>query len=87
MIGPRSYVVVLGGQTYARNRRQLRMVPQSDLHPDGKPATAPLQSVLQTEPPPAVKPALERLEAASPRTVTRSGRIVKPPVRFQEFAT
>ena len=35
MIGPP--VVVSGGRTYRRNRRQLRSVPQSDFHPVAKP--------------------------------------------------
>ena len=87
MIGPRSYVVVSGGRTYRRNRRQLRSVPQSDFHPVAKPVAEPLQSVLQTDPPPVVKPAAEHVEVASPPTVTRSGRVVKPPARFQDFAT
>ena len=87
MIGPRSYVVVSGGRTYRRNRRQQRMVPQSDSLPVVKQADEPLQSVLRADPPPVVKPDSERVEVASPPTVTRSGRIVKPPVRFQEFAT
>ena len=87
MIGPRSYVVVLGGRTYRRNRRQLRMVPQSDFHSVAKPADELLQSMPQTESPPLVEPASEHVEVASPPTVTRSGRIVKPPARFQEFAT
>ena len=88
MIGPPSYVVVSGGRTYRRNRRQLRMVPQSDLHSVAKPADEPLQSVLQTDSPPAVvEPVSEHVEVASPPIVTRSGRIVKPPARFQEFAT
>ena len=106
MIGPRSYVVVSGGRTYRRNRRQLRMVPQSDslpvvkqaaeplrsvplsdFRPVVKTAAAPLQSVLQEDPPPVEKPAAEHVELAPPPTVTRSGRIVKRPARFQEFAT
>ena len=87
MIGPRSYVVVSGGRTYRRNRRQLRSVPQSDFHPVAKPVAEPLQSVLQTDPPPVVEPVAEHVEAASPPTVTRSGRTVKTPARFQDFAT
>ena len=62
-------------------------MPQSDFHPVAKPVAEPLQSVLQTDPPPVVKPAAEHVEAASPPTVTRSGRTVKPPARFQDFAT
>ena len=50
MIGPRSYANVSGGPTYQRNRRQLRMLPQSDFHHVAKPAAEPLQSVLQTDP-------------------------------------
>ena len=87
MIGPRSYVVVSGGRTYRRNRRQLRMVPQSDFHSVAKPADEPLQSVPQTDSPPVVEPVSEHVEVASPPTVTRSGRIVKLPACFQEFAT
>ena len=105
MIGPRSYVVVSGGRTYRRKRRQLRMVrqsdslpvvkqaaeplrsvPLSDFRPVVKTAAAPLQSVLQADPPPVEKPAAEHVELAPPPTVTRSGRIVKRPARFQEFA-
>ena len=87
MISPRSYVVVSGGRTYRRNRRQLRMVPQSDFHSVAKPADEPLQSVPQTDSTHAVEPVSEHVEVASPPTVTRCGRIVKPPARFQEFAT
>ena len=87
MIGPRSYVVVSGGRTYRRNRRQVLSVPQSDFHPVAKPVAEPLQSVLQTDPPPVVEPVAEHVEAASPPTVTRSGRTVKTPARFQDFAT
>ena len=63
------------------------MVPQSDSLPVVKKAVEPLQSVLQADPPPVVKPDSERVEVASPPTITTSGRIVKPPVRLQEFAT
>ena len=45
MIGPRSYVVVSGGQTYRRNRRQLRSVPQSDSPTIVPPAFEPLRSL------------------------------------------
>ena len=79
MISPRSYVVVSGGRTYRRNRRQLRMVPQSDFHSVAKPADEPLQPVPQTDFPPVVEPVSEHVEVASPATVTMSGRIVKPP--------
>ena len=37
MIGPGSYVVVLGGRTYRCSRRQLRTVPQPDSLPVVKP--------------------------------------------------
>lgn len=92
----------IGGRTYRRSRRQLRMVrqsdslpvvkqaaelPRSDFHSVAKPATESLQSVPQTDPPPVVKPAGEHVEAASSPTVTRSCRLVKPPARFQDFAT
>ena len=90
MIDPRSYVVVSGGLAYRRNRRQLSMVPESDFLPVVKQAADSLQSVqsvLQADPSPVVKPASEHVEVASPPTVTRSGRIVTTPVRFQEFAT
>ena len=63
------------------------MVPQSDSLPVMKQADEPLQSVLQADPPPVVKPDSERVVVASPPTVTRSGCIVKLPVRFQVFAT
>lgn len=105
MIDSRYYVIVSGGRTYRRNRRQLRMVPQSvslpvvkqeaeplrsvpqsDFHPTARPATEPLQSVLQTNPLPVMKSAAEHVEAASPPTVTRNCRIVKPPARFHELA-
>ena len=87
MIGPRCYVVVSGGRTYRRNRRQLRMVPITDFHPVAKAAAEPLQSVPQTDPPPVGEPASEHVEVAPPPIVTRSGRIAKPPAHFQEFAT
>ena len=107
MIGPRSYVVVSGGQTYRRNRRQLRSVPQSDSPAIVQPAFEPLRSLPQAdspsvvkpaaeplpvvkpsaEPPSVLKPAAEHVELASNPTVTRSGRIVKPPARFQDFTT
>ena len=106
MIGPRSYVVVSDGQTYRRNRRQLRSVPQSDSptilqpefeplrslpqadSPSVKPAAEPLPVVKPSaEPRPVVKPAAEHVELASNPTVTRSGRIVKTPARFQDFTT
>ena len=86
-IGRRCYVVVSGGRTCRLNRRQLRMVPQSDFLSVAKPADEPLQSVPQTHSPPVVEPVSEHVEIASPPTVTRSGRNVKPPARFQEFAT
>ena len=87
MIDPRCYVVVSGGRTYRRNRRQLRMVPQSDFHSVAKPADEPLQSLPKTDSPPTVKPVSEHVEVASPPAVSRTGRIVKPRARFQEFAT
>ena len=65
----------------------LRSVPLSDFRPVVKTAAAPLQSVLQEDPPPVEKPAAEHVELAPLPTVTRSGRIVKRPARFQEFAT
>ena len=77
----------IGWSNERRNRRQLRMVSQSDSLPVVKQAAEPLQTVPQADPPPVMKPACEHEEVASPATVTRSGRIVKPPVRFQEFAT
>jgi len=67
MIGPGSYVVVSGGRTYRRKRRQLRSVPQSDSHPVAKPVAEPLQSVLQTDPPPVVIPALLNMWKLPPR--------------------
>lgn len=98
-------MIVSGGRTYRRNRRQLQMVPQSvylpvekqeaeplqsvpqsEFHPAAKPATEPLQSGLQTNPLPVMKSAAEHVEAASPLTVTRNCRIVKPPARFHELA-
>lgn len=53
-----------------------------------KPAAEPLAVVKPSaEPPPVVKPAAEHVELASNPIVTRSGRIVKPPARFQVFTT
>lgn len=67
--------------------KQAAELPRSDFHSVAKPATESLQSVPQTDPPPVVKPAGEHVEAASSPTVTRSCRLVKPPARFQDFAT
>ena len=63
------------------------LVPQSDFLSVAKPADEPLQSVPQTHSPPVVEPVSGHVEVASPPTVTRSGRNVKPPARFQEFTT
>ena len=41
----------------------------------------------QTDPPSVVEPISEHVEVASPPAVSRTGRIVKPRARFQEFAT
>ena len=70
MIGPRSYVVVSGGRTYRRNRRQLRMVPQSDFLPVVKQAAEPLRSVPLSDFRPVVKTAAAPLQSvlqADPR--------------------
>ena len=50
MIGPPSYVVVSGGRTYRRNRRQLRMAPQSDSLPVVKQADEPCNQCYKQTP-------------------------------------
>lgn len=57
------YVIVSGGRTYRRNRRQLQMVPQSVYLPVEKQEAEPLQSVPQSEFHPAAKPATEPLQS------------------------
>ena len=63
MIGPCSYVVVSGGRTYRRNRRQLRMVPQSDSLPVVQQAAKPLRSVPLSDFRPVVKTAAAPLQS------------------------
>jgi len=68
--------------------KQAAELPQSDFHPVAKPATdhEPLQTVLQKELiPPVAKLAAERVDVASPPTVTMQGVIIKTR-GFKDFA-
>ena len=99
MIGPRSYAVVSGNRTYRRNRRQLRLVPpaanlltSSEQPRDTNKEQQPIQYATpqgnfgEATPGPANPKTTAVLMASSP-TVTRSGRIVRPPVHFQDYAS
>ena len=63
LIGPSYYVVVSGGQTYRRNRRQLRMAPQSVSLPVVKQEADPLRSEPQWHFHPVAKPATDPLQS------------------------
>ncbi len=60
IIVQRFYFVLSGGQTFRRNRRQLRSVPQSDSPTISQPAFDPLESLSQADSPSVVKPAADR---------------------------
>ena len=74
----RSYVVESSGREYRRNRRDLLKVPTENhqisnaepVSPESAPAVEPAE-VTQTHNPPG-----------NPPVTTRSGRVIKPPVRF-----
>ena len=99
MIGPRSYAVVSGNRTYRRNRRQLRLVPPAanlltsseqprDTNKEQRPIqyATPQGNFEEATPGPA-NPKTTAVPMASCPTVTRSGRTVRPPVRFQDYTS
>ena len=99
MIGPRSCAVVSGNRTYRRNRRQLRLVPpaanllaSSEQPRDTSKEQQPIQYATpqgnsgEATPGPA-NPKTTAVPIASSPTVTRSGRTVRPPVRFQDYTS
>ena len=99
MIGPRSYAVVSGNRTYRRNRRQLRLVPPAanlltssaqlrDTNKEQQPIQygTPPGNFGEATPGPA-NPKTTAVPMASCPTVTRSGRTVRPPVRFQDYTS
>ena len=99
MIGPRSYTVVSGNRTYPRNVRQLRLVPHAanllasseqprDTNKEQQPIqrATPLGNSGEATPGP-VNPKTTVVPMASSPTLTRSGRTVRPPVRFQDYTS
>ena len=78
----RSYVVKTPTGTYRRNRIQLNSMPAARDHSVEKAPVCPIPRVtdskVEAQPQPHTQPVNSK--------VTRSGRIVKPPLRFQECA-
>ena len=85
MVGPRSYAVVSGNRTYRRNRRQLRLVPNEPNEPKQHSiqcATPTGNSGEATSVP--FNPKTKAVPMQPSPTVTKCGRTVRPPVRFQD---
>jgi RNase H-like domain found in reverse transcriptase/Reverse transcriptase (RNA-dependent DNA polymerase)/Integrase zinc binding domain/Retroviral aspartyl protease len=95
---PRSYIVkTTEGSTLRRNRRHLIVTGES--RPDCRPAPLPTSGLVSPETPtvtsstpppmssrPSPTPAAPSV-ARRPTLTTRSGRSVKPPVRFADYVT
>ena len=99
MIGPRSYAVVSVNRTYRKNRRQLRLLPpvenrsaSSEQPRDNDWEQHPIRSATPTgnsgeATPVPVNPKTTAVPMQPSPTVTRCGRTVRPPVRFQDHTS
>ena len=81
----RSYVVSTPSGEFRRNRRHINQLPLTDPVDDTEPPETQAQCDRETDDPPTA-PSLatsqEQAPASSPVTVTRSGRVVRPPSKL-----